>query len=165
MGNKVGEPLAFEDRILAVTIAHQRWSQAISKGCTDLKVSYKPSEVVNLNGMGAEIFVARKYGVTPDIATNEYPDADLIINGKTVDVKYVAGDQYGLLVYPNKKDKACDAYFVVHGQFPCYRLTGWATKEDVFVDSNYTTISGKGAYMIEKHRLRKFKDGSKEING
>lgn len=164
MGNKVGEPLAFDDRVLAVTLAHQRTMNSLNQGLHNKRVSYKPQEVVELNGMAAEIFVARKYGVTPDIATDEYPDADLIINGKTVDVKYVAGDQYGLLVYPNKKNKACDAYFVVHGQFPCYRLTGWATKEDVFVDSNYTTISGKGAYMIEKHRLRSFKDGSKEIN-
>jgi len=153
------EALSIADQHLAVSIASARTEVNRKRGNNNLRVSHKPQAEVELNGMAAEIFAARYFGVEPDtqIGDETYPAFDFKTNkGATVDVKFSATESGNLLVYPNKKNNPCDYYVMVKGNFPCYEMYGYATADEVFLDENYTTIKGKGAYQVMKEKLRKF---------
>ena len=103
---------------LAKFVAKERHRHARKNGVTNRRVGPQSDEQTDLEGIAAEIAFARFANVYPDIHVDrdEYP--------KLVDIKATTYPTGRLIVAPWKDVDAVDAYVLVIGEFPSYRIAG-----------------------------------------
>lgn len=112
---------------LAKYVGRERDLNGRRNGFTNRKLGPQSDEQTDLEGVAAEIAFARHFNVYPDldIDCTEYPDFDAVLpNGLKVDVKTTTYPNGRLIVAPWKDVDAVDAYVLVVGEFPTYRIVG-----------------------------------------
>ena len=112
---------------LAKFVAKERHRHARQNGVTNRRMGPQSDEQTDLEGIAAEIAFARFANVYPDIDVDrdEYPPYDATLHdGRLVDVKATTYPTGRLIVAPWKDVDAVDAYVLVIGHFPSYRIAG-----------------------------------------
>jgi hypothetical protein len=115
------------EKRLAKFVGRERDRNGRRNGYTNLRIGPQSDEETDLEGIAAEIAFARYTNVYPDldIDCTEYPAHDAVLhNGTLVDVKTTTYPNGRLIVAPWKNVDAVDAYVLVVGKFPTYRIAG-----------------------------------------
>ena len=147
------------EQILAKFLAKARYDNARSKGKPDLKMGGQSNWETDLEGIGGEIAACKHFGVYPDTEVDliTLPKFDLVTKkGKRIDVKTTKYATGKLLATKKKQLGECDAYVLVVGEFPDYRLVGWATDEELLNDNNLVDLGHGEGYALTQDQLRKF---------
>jgi len=112
---------------LAKFVGRERDLNGRRNGYTNRRIGPQSDEQTDLEGIAAEIAFARYVNVYPDIDIDckEYPPHDAVLHdGTLVDVKTTKYPNGRLIVAPWKNADAVDAYVLVVGTFPTYRIAG-----------------------------------------
>lgn len=119
----------------ATYVGKARNRNARSGGIPDGIRDYDNTSVgIDVDGMGAELAVAKYLNVYPDIAvrTGHRPHHDLIFNGKYLEVKQSRYANPCLLLSPNRIYVKKDFYYVlVSGTVPTYTIVGYVESAQV----------------------------------
>lgn len=141
---------------VAKWLAKKRYESNRAKGIVDRKMGDQSAEFTDLNGVGAEMVFCKLF--------NLYPDFDLVPGkhdavtrkGATVDVKATKYRNGKLLAVTSKKLEASDVYVLVIGEFPKYRVVGYAKAEDLLNESQIKDLGRGPTYAMEQSELRSF---------
>lgn len=146
------------EQMLAKYLAEERFKNARKQGKPNQKVGGQPDWYTDLNGIGGEIAVAKRFNVYPDteLDSSELPEHDLIIKGKKVDVKTTKYSDGKLLATIKKKVDAVDIYVLVTGEFPVYQIVKWCKSEELISDKNIKDLGRGNVYALEQEKLRDF---------
>jgi sporulation protein YlmC with PRC-barrel domain len=112
---------------LAKFVAKERHRHNRLNGITNRRMGPQSDEQTDLEGMAAEIAFAKYVNVYPDLDVDcdEYLTHDAVLHdGTRVDVKSTRYPNGRLIVVPWKDVDAVDAYVLVVGTFPSYRIAG-----------------------------------------
>lgn len=112
---------------LAQFVAKERHRQNRVNGVSNRRMGPQSDDQTDLEGIAAEIAFAKYSNVYPDLDTeaDTHPVYDAVLhNGKLVDVKSTTYPTGRLIVAPWKDVDAVDAYVLVVGTFPNYRIAG-----------------------------------------
>jgi hypothetical protein len=112
---------------LAKFVAKERHRHNRLNGITNRRMGPQSDEQTDLEGISAEIAFAKYANVYPDLDTDSatHPTHDAVLHdGKLVDVKSTTYPTGRLIVAPWKDVDAVDAYVLVIGTFPNYRIAG-----------------------------------------
>ena len=145
----------FEQRVARVMADLRRDSNVF---LDDSKIGKQPWHEMELEGCGSELAAAKALNVYPDLTNEEPALADLIFHGNTVDVKVTKYKSGKLLAPLNKKNKSCDLYVLVIGQFPNYEVVGVATKEMLISKDSVIDVGYGRTYGLQQHDLIPIKD-------
>ena len=147
------------EQVLAKFIAQARYDNARKKNIKDLKMGKQSNWETDLEGIGGEIAACKYFGVYPDTeaGATSFPKYDLITKkGNKVDVKTTKHKNGRLLANKKKRRGECDAYVLVTGEFPTYRLVGWATDVELLDPKNISDFGHGEGYALDQDQLRKF---------
>ena len=112
---------------LAKFVAKERHRHNRLNGITNRRMGPQSDEQTDLEGVAAEIAFAKYANVYPDLDVDcdEYLTHDAVLHdGTRVDVKSTRYPNGRLIVVPWKDVDAVDAYVLVVGTFPEYRIVG-----------------------------------------
>jgi len=112
---------------LAKFLGKERERNALRNGSQNCRMGPQSDEEIDLEGVAAEIAFAKYANVYPDLDVDcdEYLTHDAVLHdGKRVDVKSTRYLNGRLIVVPWKDVDAVDAYVLVVGTFPEYRIVG-----------------------------------------
>lgn len=148
---------------LAQYLAKVRHSRNRREGVKDRQVGPQSSAQTDLDGIAGEIVVAKLLNVYPDLAVDHRPDHDLSVtlwNGLTVgvDVKTTRYKNGKLLAVPSKSLKVADAYALVVGEFPAYRVAGFALGEALVHESRLIDLGHGPTYGLPQSALLPWAD-------
>lgn len=143
---------------LAKYLAKSRYFNARNNGKPDLKMGSQSNWETDLEGIAGEIAACRYFNVYPDtdIDLTVLPEFDFISHkGSKVDVKTTKHLNGRLLATKKKLGTDCDAYVLVVGEFPEYRIVGWATSDELFQDKNLIDLGYGEGYALTQDKLHK----------
>lgn len=112
---------------LAQFVAKERHRHNRVNGVSNRRMGPQSDEQTDLEGIAAEIAFAKYANVYPDLDTDgdTHPVHDAVLHdGKLVDIKSTTYPTGRLIVAPWKDVDAVDAYVLVVGTFPNYRIAG-----------------------------------------
>ena len=146
--------LTIPEQRLAQFLAKSRYETNRRKGTTNLKVSPETVEIIELEGISAELAFCRYINVYPDLDLT-ISDWDCVLpNGAKVDVKTTMHQNGKLLSHLNKKSKQIDVFVLAIGKFPTYRFAGYALSSELLNDSRLTDLGYGPTYAIPQSELR-----------
>jgi hypothetical protein len=118
-------------------IAAYRQEQKRKRGQINQKISKSSDLEIEICGLRGEFSVAQYYNIEPNLMTEADGGVDLIINGKTVDVKYTKyGD--GDLVFTSRSHfKADIAILAVEETATRIELKGWIDRKRFLAECLY----------------------------
>ena len=124
-----------EDTIQRIyAIASYRQWQKRGRGQVNQKISKQDALTTEISGLKGEFGVAQYYGLEPNLGLEADKGWDLIINGKTVDVKYT-GLWYGDLFFTDATHfKAEVALLATAVGTTGVELKGWIERERFLVE-------------------------------
>ena len=109
---------------LAQQLAKERTTKNRKNGISNSKRGPQSDIVTELDGVGGEIAFAKAFNLYPDL--KDYPGKhDMVIAGKTVDVKTTRYPFGHLEVSTDKPPGEVDIYALVTGEMPDYAIVGW----------------------------------------
>jgi hypothetical protein len=119
------------EQIIARHLAKRRYENNRERGLPDQQVGGQPAEYTDLNGIGGEMAFAKLFNLYPDLGDTPGKEDGTTRQGATYDVKVTKYKRGHLVAVLNKKVKDCEFYILMIGEFPKYRLTGYATAEEL----------------------------------
>ena len=127
----------------------KRFSDCTKMKLENQKAGPQSDRITELQGVAGEMVVARLYNVYPDFADTPGTH-DLVINGRTVDVKTTSYEGGHLQV----KNTACftrgaEVYMLVIGKFPEYRIAGWVPNHIIIDSVNLKTNPDNGSQYYQ----------------
>ena len=128
--------LTESEQIIAKFVAEQRTANNRNAGTGNNRRSDMSDFEVDLQGFGGELAFCRLVNVFPDLTVHNRSAAkgedtgDCILDGLRIDVKTSKKDDAALWV-PVRKIGTVDAYALMVGVFPTFRLVGVADTETV----------------------------------
>ncbi len=137
--------LSETEQKVAEYIAKKRFESARKMGIPNNRKGPQSDHETDLEGVASEMAAAKILNVWPDLEVDVIPDHDLLVKGKTLDIKatkYVTGH---LIAGVHKKGKPCDWYMLMIGTFPTYRVGGLARREQLLSDN---TLKNFGSGML-----------------
>lgn len=151
--------LNLAEQKLAQYLAQQRYRAGRRAGIEDRQIGPQSSYETDLQGIAAEIAVAKTLNVYPDLEVGHTPDADLMTrDGRQLDVKATKYSTGHLLAAPWKdKGGAVDEYVLVVGKFPRYRIAGVMSRDELLRDERLKDLGhgrGYAATQAELHMLK-----------
>jgi len=141
---------------LARQLAKERSTKNRKAGNSNRKRGPQSDEATELDGVGGEIAFAKALNLYPDL--KDYPGKhDMIIAGKTVDVKTTRYPFGHLEVSTDKTPGEVDIYALVTGEMPDYYIVGWMCGDRLMKKKRlYTHRSGSKVYRASQDELQKF---------
>jgi len=132
-------------------------NQHKNNGTPDKKITPKDGLKILIDGIAAEMAIARLLNIYPLTMTGEVKIHDLIKDGMTIDVKNAYGRNHGLLVPKHKFDegKTCDIYILTIGEMPHFEFKGFAFSQQVFTKENITDLGYGPTYLLDQWKLSK----------
>ena len=113
----------------------------------------------DISGMAAEIAVARYCNRYPDLTIGpQRGGADLVIAGKTVDVKTTVMNPGYLQASLNKKLSDADIYLLVTNNFPNFTIQGGVFNFQLLNNSNIRDTGFGNKYTLEQSQLSGLKE-------
>ena len=145
---------------IAKWLAKKRDESNRANGVVDQKVGDQSAEFTDLNGVGSEMVFCKLF--------NLYPDFDLVPGkhdavtrkGATVDVKSTKYRNGKLLAVTSKDLNASDVYVLVTGEFPAYRIVGYADSSVLLNEDKLTDLGHGPTYAMEQSELKEVTYGS-----
>lgn len=131
-------------------------------GTADRKIGPQSAEQTDLEGVGAEMAFCKWAGLWPDLEVGHRPDHDCVVRltppevpGRVVrvDVKATRREAGRLLAARWKRGKPPDAYVLMVGTFPRYRVAGFAPAPELLRDENLTDLGHGPTYALPQARL------------
>tara|TARA_R110000803_G_scaffold27196_1_gene63649 strand:- start:1355 stop:1825 length:471 start_codon:yes stop_codon:yes gene_type:complete len=141
---------------LARQLARERSTSNRKNGNSNRKHGPQSDETTELDGVGGEIAFAKALNLYPDL--KDYPGKhDMVIAGKTVDVKTTRYPFGHLEVSTDKTPGEVDIYALVTGEMPEYNIVGWMCGDRLMRKKRlYTHRSGSKVYRASQDELKKF---------
>ena len=141
---------------LARQLAKERTLSNRKNGNLNRKHGPQSDEATELDGVGGEIAFAKALNLYPDL--KDYPGKhDMVIAGKTVDVKTTRYPFGHLEVSTDKTPGEVDIYALVTGEMPEYYIVGWMCGDRLMRKKRlYTHRSGSKVYRASQDELKKF---------
>jgi len=141
---------------LAQQLAKERSTKNRKAGIPNRKRGPQSEEVTELDGVGGEIAFAKALNLYPDL--KDYPGKhDMVIAGKTVDVKTTRYPFGHLEVSTDKTPGDVDIYALVVGEMPEYSVIGWMCGDALMKKKRlYTHRSGSKVYRASQSELKEF---------
>ena len=128
--------LTESEQIIATFVAEQRTANNRNAGTTNMRKSEMSDFEIDLQGFAGELAFCRMANVFPDLtvhnrsASKGEDNGDCILEGLRIDVKTSKKADAALWV-PVRKIGTADAYALMTGEFPTFRLVGLAGVETV----------------------------------
>lgn len=118
-------------------LAKQRHSSNRSGGVVDAKIGPQSCEDTDLEGICGEFAFCKAMNLYPDMSISPRKGTDdVIVNGKSVDVKTTRYKTGKLLARKTKGETPSDVYVLVVGQCPEYKIAGWCGSAELLCESN-----------------------------
>ncbi len=110
----------------------------------------------DLLGVCGEMVFAKTFNIYLDLCFhNRSGGHDLVLKGKTVDVKTTARTNGKLVVPMKKKRSPSEVYALVTGDLPTFTIRGYATADEVF--SSVIDLGHGECYGLDQDQLHQFK--------
>lgn len=139
---------------LAKYLAKRRYDMNRDNKIKNQRIGPQSDDETDLEGIGAELAFCRAFNVYPDLTLNKHPEEDAILrNGMRVDCKATRYKNGHLLAVITKAHKPADLYVLVVGEFPKYRIAGFATAEEIFQEQNIHDFGHGPTYAIPQNKL------------
>jgi len=128
--------LTESEQLIAKFVAEQRTANNRNAGTVNMRKSKMSDFEADLQGFGGELAFCRLANVFPDLtvhnrsASKGEDQGDCVLNGQRIDVK-TAEKPHSALWVPVRKLGTADAYALMVGKFPTFRLVGMADVETV----------------------------------
>lgn len=128
--------LTESEQLIAKFVAEQRTANNRNAGTTNMRKSEMSDFEIDLQGFGGELAFCKLANVFPDLtvhnrsASKGDDQGDCVLNGQRIDVKTSKKADAALWV-PVRKIGTADAYALMTGTFPTFRLVGMADVETV----------------------------------
>lgn len=128
--------LTESEQLIAKFVAEQRTANNRNAGTVNMRKSKMSDFEADLQGFGGELAFCRLANVFPDLtvhnrsASKGEDQGDCVLNGQRIDVKTAEKAEAALWV-PVRKLGTADAYALMTGKFPTFRLVGMADVETV----------------------------------
>ena len=112
-----------------------------------------------IDGVGAELAVAKAFNIYPDTTTHVRAGGHDLVSrkGATIDVKQTTHVNGRLMAPMTKRLEDADIYILVTGTMPKYKIVGWCHAEQLI---NKNTIGNLGwvndVYMMPQKDLNLF---------
>jgi len=144
---------------LARYLARKRHDGARKRRVRDRRIGPQDALQTDLEGIAAEIVVARAMNVYPDttIAVTETQDEDLVSrDGMFIDVKSTVYKRGRLLAAPWKKVGGVDQYILVVGTFPRYRIAGIMSADELLQEKRLVNLGHGEGFSANQNELGDF---------
>ena len=138
---------------LARTLARQRSSGARADGLRDAKQSNASSELIDLEGVAAEIAFCKLANVYPDTEPGAKPVDAWTREGVAVDVKATTHEDGRLLAVRWKKAGDVAVYVMMVGKFPKYRCAGFMNSDELIRNERLKDLGRGLAYAANQDDL------------
>lgn len=139
---------------LAFNLAAERYLSNRRAGVKNTKMGSQPDSFTDLNSIGGELAVCKYYNCYPDTTVSPRSGGyDMLINNKRVDIKTTPVENGKLLCTLKGDGKGVDAYMLVIGTFPHYRIAGWCRTEDLRQVANIADLGWGKGYVMDQERL------------
>ncbi len=138
---------------LARYLAAERHAMNRRAGAGNRRVGPQSDEQTDLEGIAAEIAFCRVMNVYPDTSLDGRPAYDAQIGLRRVDVKATTYQNGKLIAVPWKAENPPDAYALVVGTFPEYRVAGWLPADRLLVHERLTDLGHGPTYAAEQSEL------------
>jgi hypothetical protein len=117
---------------------------------------HQSSEVVNVNGYGAEMALCKQFNLYPDFdITPRRGTADCCSHfGETIDVKATQHQHGRLLAVHHKQLLAADTYVLMIVDWPDFSFTGYALASELLTPERLKDLGHGPTYGLEQHLLR-----------
>jgi len=128
--------LTESEQLIAKFVAEQRTTNNRNAGTTNMRKSEMSDFEIDLQGFGGELAFCRLANVFPDLtvhnrsASKGEDQGDCVLDGQRIDVKTSKKADAALWV-PVRKIGTADAYALMVGEFPTFRLVGMADVQTV----------------------------------
>lgn len=116
---------------------------------------------MDVEGVGAEMAFCKIMNIYPDlvISGGEYPSHDCVMqDGTRVDVKQTNSQNNNLITKLGNAGADVDAYALVLGKLPRYRVFGIATKEELINDANIVDLGYGPTYLLKQSQVKDIKE-------
>jgi len=134
--------------IIAKHLAKRRYENNRDRGVKDRQIGPQSSEATDLNGIGAEMAFAKTFNVYPDLGDQAGKEDGTTKKGGTYDVKATKYKGGRLLAVLNKRQEDCEFYVLMIGEFPKYKITGYASAKELLSGKYIDDLGhGKGHAM------------------
>ena len=115
----------------------------------------------DLLGVCGEMVFAKTFNIYLDLCFhNRSGGHDLVLKGKTIDVKTTAREHGRLVVPLKKKSSPSDIYALVTGDLPTFTIRGYATADEVF--SSVIDLGHGDCYGLNQEQLTQFNFNAKK---
>jgi hypothetical protein len=142
------------EQLMATMLANMRQQISRSIGRVDQKIGTQSGWDTDLQGIGGEFAAARIYNVYPSLELVPDEGYDIVINDKKVDVKTTVYKNGRLLAKLNARLDEVDMFMLMVGEFPTFKLMGWASVNDLCNDKNIIDLGRGPGYGLEQRQLK-----------
>ena len=147
---------------IATYIGKARNSNARSGGIPDGKRDYDNTSIgIDVDGMGAELAVAKYLNVYPDltILSGRRPHHDLVFRDKYLEIKQSKYSNPRLLLSPNRIYVAENfGYVLVSGTLPIYRIVGYLSSRQVKAVGDWVNLGKGRSWSVLSSQMKPIQD-------
>jgi hypothetical protein len=155
LGGTMRIDLTPHELLICKTIGVMRRTAASNK-VVDRQMGTQDPWDIDVDGMVGEFCVAKHLNVFPDLTVGiRSGGADLIKNGKNIDVKTTRYKNGHLLATLKKAEAPCDTYILVIVDDKGGDIVGWVSKGKLFVDENIKDKGHGDGYVMSQSQLNK----------
>lgn len=142
---------------IATWLGRMRHEIARKNGVVDRKIGPQDAMSGDINGLGGEFAFCKACGAWPDMTVRPRSGGhDAVVCGLLFDVKTTKVEHGMLLVTLKKTVESVNAYALVCGTMPTYRVAGWCWSHEVIRDDNKVNKGHGEGYGLPQGRLRSF---------
>jgi hypothetical protein len=143
------------EQLLARHLAERRTSSAREAGQVNVRQSAMPQEVVELEGVGAELAFCKLANVYPDTGNVPRPEDCHLRDGRRIDVKATRHEHGWLTAVRWKKPGAVHLYVLMVGEFPRYRCAGFFPSSELLQDGRLKEFGSNLSYAASQDELQR----------
>lgn len=145
-----------EARICA-WLGEMRHKAARLAGVVDRKQGPQDAIATDVEGIGGELAFCKACGSWPDLTVGARSGGhDAVVCGILFDVKTTERPHGRMLATLGKSADEVDAYALVCGTMPTYRIAGWCWSQELIAEANVTDLGHGPTYAVVQDRLRPF---------
>jgi len=141
------------EQAVAKSLAVMRQQIARAIGRVDQQIGQQAGWETDEQGIGGEFAAARAYNVFPCLELKPDNGFDLIVRGKKIDVKTTKYKSGRLLAKRTQRDDEVDIFLLVTGQFPSFKIVGYATAAQLLKKENLIDLGHGEGFGLTQEKL------------
>ena len=128
---------------------------ARAAGVVDRKQGPQDAISTDVEGIGGEFAFCKAFNAWPDLTVGARRGGhDAVVCGILFDVKTTNRPAGRMLATLGKSVDEVDAYALVCGTMPTYRIAGWCWSPELIADANVIDLGHGPGYALQQDRLR-----------